>query len=94
MLIHMRFVIIFDMFLISSFKMMTCFARAARTTANASNFIYQEKIQIVRNRVFKIMFNFERNKSYFKINFQNCLQNFKSFILIWSETLLTHTNLK
>ena len=37
---NMRLVILFDMLLNPSFKMMTSFANIARTTANTSKFIY------------------------------------------------------
>ena len=40
MLKNMRLVILFDMLLIPSFKMMTSFHNIARTTASASKFIY------------------------------------------------------
>ena len=37
---NMRFVILFDMFLNSSFKMTASFTNVARTTASKSKFIY------------------------------------------------------
>ena len=40
-----RFVILFGMLLNPSFKM-TCFANAARTTANTSKFIHQERLTL------------------------------------------------
>ena len=40
MLKDMRLVILFDMLLIPSLKMMTSFANIARTTASTSKFIY------------------------------------------------------
>ena len=43
------------------FNMTTSFANIARTTANTSKFIYQERLQIIRNWFFiwKSIFNFE-----------------------------------
>ena len=37
---NMRLVILLDIFLIPSFKMMTSFANAAKTTASTSKFIF------------------------------------------------------
>ena len=47
--VECRFVTLFDMFLNPSFKMTTSFANVARTTASTSKFIYQERLQIIRN---------------------------------------------
>ena len=61
MIENMRLAILFDMLLNPSFKMTTSFANIARTTASTSKFMYQERLQIIRNWVFiwKIIFNFE-----------------------------------
>ena len=48
----MKFVILFDMFLNSDYKTMTCFTDVARTTASKSKFLYQGSFQIVKNWVF------------------------------------------
>ena len=42
----MRVVILFDMLLNSSFKLMTSFTNVARTTASTIKFIYEERFQI------------------------------------------------
>ena len=49
---NMRLVILFDMLLSPSFKMITSFANIARNTASTSKFIYLERFQISRNWVF------------------------------------------
>ena len=58
---NMRLVILFDIFLNPSFKMMTSVANIATTAASSSKFVYHERFQIIRNWVFmqKIIFNFE-----------------------------------
>ena len=48
----MRLVILFNMLLNPSFKMMTGFTNIARTTATTSKFRYYGIIQVIRNWVF------------------------------------------
>ena len=50
---NMRLVILFDLLLNPSFKMTISFTNIARITASTSTFIYQERFQIIGNRVFK-----------------------------------------
>ena len=57
----MTFVTFFDMLINHIFKMTTCIAHVAKTTASTSKFIYQEIFQIAKNMalLWKIIFNFE-----------------------------------
>ena len=52
MLKNMRLVIVFDMFLNPSFKMLTGFTNITRTTASTSKLIYYERFLIIRNWIF------------------------------------------
>ena len=56
-----RVVILFDMLLNPSSKMMTSFSNIGRITASTSKFIYWERFKVIRNWVFirKIIFNVE-----------------------------------
>ena len=46
---NMRLLILFDMFLNTSFKMTAGFANIVRAAASTGKFIYQERFQIIRN---------------------------------------------
>ena len=49
---NMRIVILFDMFPNPSFTITTSLANVARTTITTNKFIYQKRVQIVRDWVF------------------------------------------
>ena len=49
---NMRLIILFDMLLNVSFKMMRSFTNIARITASTCKFTYWERFQIIRNWVF------------------------------------------
>ena len=94
---NMGLVILCDKFLNPNFKMTTIFAKLARTTASTSEFICQERLQIIRNRVFilKTTLNFEwiRNQlnvkfflTKFFAKFRKIYDTFPNFLLILSYT--------
>ena len=71
MLKNMRFVILFYMFHNSSFKKVTSFVNVVRLIASTRESIYQERFQIVRNRVLyeKQLFILNEIKTSLMLNF-------------------------
>ena len=71
MLKNMRFVILFYMFRNSSFKKVASFVNVVRLIASTRESIYQERFQIVRNRVLyeKQLFILNEIKTSLMLNF-------------------------
>ena len=92
---NMSLVILFEMLLNPSFRMVTSFANIPRTTASASKFIYYERFQIIRTLYEKLFLILNELKSslILKFSLQSTLQSFQSLFLIWCERLPIHGNL-
>ena len=76
-----------EVFLNPGFKITTCFANVARTTANTCKFTYQERFQIIKNMVFiwEIIFNFDEVKFSLKLIFfwKFHFKMVRDFVDIW-----------
>ena len=95
---NMRLVILFDMLLNPSFKMMTSFTNIARTTQLAQVNLYTRKdfkSLGVGSLYEKCFLPLNELKTSLILNFslQKSLQSFKSFTLIWCERLPIYGNL-
>ena len=95
---NMRLVILFDMLLNPSFKMMTSFTNRARTTASTVKLYTRKDFKLLGIGSLygkkKFILNELKASLRLKLSLQNSLESFESFIFIWCVKLPIYGNFK